>query len=531
MKKKFLSFQGLVLLFCLSLFVACSSEKQAYESQVAVTDNSVVVAINPGQLLTKSGLSSDALKDNIFLMSVASDPNLAEMVKLLQEDVKNTGLDLKKNIYGVITSKNDVNNSVTISVFASLSDSKKFENFLNSNPEVAKYKKSDVNKFKHYEIERDLNLLYSSDLLVITADSKALESVTKPSKTLADFKYVQELQKTNDFSIAFTQSAINKIRQNPIFQLNGLSAMNMLSNENSSLFDGLYSVASINFEKGEIVFSQYIFAETEVAQDFIDKSNSVFKSSSHKLESAINLDPYFYMATAFNGTELYDYLLMVLKSYSPDLLTNISDEDLLKVSEIANKINGEVLFALSDFSLSFFNFSVDMSLLVESKADELYKLVRTIIIEDMPNSKSAIAKDSDTQLVLSESGFTVYIGYDKEIFYVTTNAEVAADPTRKPAENLTKSRYYNTLSKEGANMAIDLKKIVSNPMIQMALNSQVQKGNAELMEILQSLDYIVAMGDDREPNVTKLVLQDKEENSLVKLISLVNKIIAYSIVN
>lgn len=512
MTKTYRNFQVWALMLTVLFLGACSSQKSAYESLVPASNNDLVLAINVDRLLSKSDIL-EKIKSFPQLEEELASSSFNEMVKLFRQDPKNLGLNLSSNIYFIVT-----NNAEDVTIAASMADVSKFEKFIETNKELAEVEVSEEAGFKVAVLSGGYKLLYNKEIFIFTTVDDYLDYVTKSEKHISDFKYAQTLQTPNDIALITSPNAMVNLIKSSLFADRSLvEAMDNIANsEFYANSEGLYTAMTLNFEKGELVFDQKNYTETEKAAEYMAKMEKMTNKPSDKYAKAIAKDPYFYMLANFDGKLIVDELFSVMKAYLPS--ENPEAAEVLDViKNIIGYIKGDILFALSELNISFMGVTADMSLLIESDAKALYGDLRNLIITKTPGIESYITVNTDEQLVISQSGFTMYLGHNGNTFYFTTNEEIAKNPARTVAEDLTSSRYFDK-SMPNASVVLDFKKLMKNPMIQMGLSSL--GSDADLKNFIGSLDYVSSVGKTGSSK-TVLVLDNKEVNSLATITQLI----------
>jgi len=123
-------------------------------------------------------------------------------------------------------------------------------------------------------------------------------------------------------------------------------------------------------------------------------------------------------------------------------------------------------------------------------------------------------------LTLSERGFTMYLGTENDRLFLTSNAELAKNPSKDVAPNIKESRYY-TRSKDGYSyLSLDIQAILAIPIVQMGMSNLRGLQNADVKNFIMDLDYLDAKNNTPLASSTSLVFKSQEENSLKLLTKL-----------
>lgn len=510
--KMFKNLQVWALMLTVLFLGACSSQKSTYESLIPVSDNDAVLAINVDRLLTKSEVL-EKIKAIPGLEEELSNSPLNEMAKLFRQDPKNLGLNLSSNLYFVTS-----NNVEDISLFASMADVSKFEKFIKSSPELAEVEVTEEAGFKVAKVNGYFKVLYNKDILVITSADDYIGYITKSEKHISDYKYAKTLQVANDMAIVSSPKALLDLFKNPLFfdrtvanAITGLANSEMYAN-----YEGLFTAMTLNFEKGEIVFEQTNYTETDKAAEYMAKMEKMMNKPSDKYAKAVAKDPYFYALLNMDGKLIVEELMSAIKAYLPANSSDEAVQTLEKVQTLISYIKGDILFVVSELNISFLGVTADMSLLIEGDAKSFYTDLRQLILTSTPNIEQGLVKNTEEEMVISEGGFTMYLGYKGETFYATSNEDIAKNPTRELPENLTSSRYFDK-TMPNASVALDFKKLMKNPMVQMGLSSLGSE--TDLMNFINSLDYVSSIGKTNNSK-SVVVLDNKEVNSLATITQL-----------
>lgn len=520
MRKLINRIKNFSLLVGLSILASCSTSKPvvqtlksaAYESLIPVSEQSVVIAANVAQI--KSKISSDAQSTlNLFLnLGLAGNEDL-RWVSTLANNPENIGVNTTKNVYYVAYPS--VNNNVNHAIYFSLNNISKFEKFLFSDAHLDKARISEVAGFKYCQIDTDLHLFYNNVIATLASSKEFVESMVGTKQTLINYSSFNSVKGANDLAITYTSEGLAAL-----VKMFGKSSFNDLFLSNTLATN---SSCTLNFESGEIVFDQNNYASAGKSKENFDKALGLLKPVSGKYSKMIAKDPYFYGLMGLKGEGFMDLVELLLKSQGTNVERQSTREMLDLAKSFLDNVNGDVLFAVSDFSVGFSSVSIDASLFVEGNAAKMYD----IVLENLP--KKLITSLTKTQMELVVDKVKLFIGIHDDFFYVTTNGEIAANPGAGKKENLTNSRYYKK-DAVVAQGAFDMKSIMNNPLVKLSLAQQKSSEDVttkEMIEFANGMDYISSESVIRTGVLntnSKLVIDTKSPNTLTILIDMILRI-------
>lgn len=516
--------QALVLIVSVSFLAACSSKKvmtgsnKSYEALIPVEENAIVFAVNISQLMGKIGDKNRAEISENLSISAASQP--AEVIaKEFFDDPSQTGLDLTKNIYLVSNKGFDIDNlSMGGAFYIAMKDINQFEKFLATYANIEKMRSQRVGSFTYYSFGDDIHIYYNNQILVASEIALDIDAELKNKTSLFDSKFYKELGVSNDLALVYNGDFLLKLME--IYSRGNGGVLDSLSD---SLVSDTHGCVTLNFEDGEIVFATTYY-ENPNSDNLISQSLGMLKNPSLSLAEKVKANPYFYLLTAIKGKETFSYLLDLIRKTAPETL--VDQEELLGNAEsFFNYIDGDVLFYIGETTFNMFSGSVqaDASLLIEGKAAEMFAVFNKTMGTEL------LTAMNPNQILIPIEGINVYIGYHKDLFYITSNKEFAENVELKLEDNLSLSRYFKKDSKYLYQSAIDVEAILVNPLVQIVLNSEfsARSSNPEKViagRVLKNLNYMSS--DVKElPNGSlttyKVEFNDKTQNSLAYLIGLI----------
>ena len=508
------------LLVALGVLASCSTTKQAvklasYESLIPVTEQSIIISTNIAQV--KSKISSDTQSTlNTFLnLALGADENL-RWVSMLTNNPESTGLNTAKNVYYIAYPISV--EKISHAIYLPLNDIAKFEKFLFSEIQLDQSKISEVAGLKYYPIDTELHLFYNNAIVSFVSSKEFFEIMAGSSKSLAASS-LTTVKGANDLAISYTYDGmVALIKKLGKPSLNSLFAGNPLATSSSS---------ALNFELGEIVFEQENYDATGKSDGTFNKALSLLKPVSGRFSKKIAKDPYFYGLMGMKGDGFMDLVESVLKAQGVNLERESKKEMLNVCKSFLNNVDGDVLFAVSDFSVGFSGVSIDGSLFIEGDAAKMFD----VVLENMPKNLITTLEKNKMDIVVDKVKMT--IGTHDGFFYATTNDDIARNPGAVKSVNLTDSRYYKK-GKSVAHGSFDVKAILNNPLVKLALAQQKSSKDAttkELLEFLNGMDYMCSestIADDVINTKSKIVIDQKSPNTLTVLIDMIVRIVLAS---
>lgn len=513
MHKLINTIQRLSLLVCIGFLASCSTSKRVvgYESLIPVDDKSAIISTNVAQVKSKISEESYAMLDTFMKMGLGANENLNWVEKIFNTP-ESLGLNTAKNMYFVAYPIE--NFDPTFAIFISLKDAKKFDRFIEGDVKLPKEKKSEVAGYTYYAVDTDLHLFYNNEVVILASSENYVQKVTEAKLVLSNSLYYDNLKENNDLAVGFNYEGVAMLLK----QLNSRSLNDLLKNPLAT-----NSSAALNFNDGEIVLNQFNYAGAGSSKLNFDKAVSFSQPISGIFSKKVTKDPYSYVLLGLKGEGLMDYVETLMTSQGASFNSD-EEKKFLKIGDdFLKNVNGDVLFALSDFSVSFNGVSIDGSLFIEGDASKMYD----VVFQNMP--KKMITSFTDTQMTIVADKVELYVGVYDGFFYITTNKSIAENPGANKDNNLTSSRYYvkNTSSAQGA---IDIKSILKNPMVQMVLAQQKSSkdvASKELIDFFKGMDYIGSRSVV-SPSIintnSKLVIDAKSPNSLTILVDMIVRI-------
>lgn len=522
MKKISFYFHSLVLLLCIGVLTSCSETKE-YESLISINENNMVVSINLEQLLTKSDIKNQITPEDqtefINNITYGLEEDSKQLLKSVIDNPGNSGLNIKNRLYLAISYEGHEIESSQVSLFASVEDQSKLENlFKTLEKETEDVTQSEIDGFKSLAFnENEFHILYNKQIMIATTikpESDEFKKLTQPEKTLNSYNYYKGIKSTDDLALAFSIKNLS--------QLNKQLTVNPASLAfTDSFYDKLdsrvFQVLSLNFEKGKIDLNQSIFAEEGADMTIFKEGEEILKKASGEFANHVGKDPLFFMNLGIDGTKLMTF---VDKYFMTDEETRESiKDDFAQVKEYMNLVNGDITLALNSIDFNFISPSADFSVFCSTKGNTLYtKIVEWI--KEKPSSSTAIVEETENLLTLSERGFTMYLGTENDRLFLTSNAELAKNPSKDVAPNIKESRYY-TRSKDGYSyLSLDIQAILAIPIVQMGMSNLRGLQNADVKNFIMDLDYLDAKNNTPLASSTSLVFKSQEENSLKLLTKL-----------
>ncbi len=545
----------ILFIVAVTIIISSCGKKAPKEAKYIPKDASAVVVVNPKSLedkLKSGNLTIDSLMNrykDIFKELSAED-------KLKWDEFKNSGVSFEDNIYLFVTQKGslkDGTSSIT-NLMLNLKDEAKFEKFIKEQKE---FKAEDLVKEKNFSYlsENSFALAWNKDVVILSyayfSNPTTAESFDssgfyiEPDKTKLKEKHKNEIasyfslkEKESIASVSYFNDMFKSKSDGYLFSstasaLGYLSATPLNIPKLQELLQDNYSIASFNFEKGQVVMSSTTYTNPMLSS--ILKKYSGSKVNTHLIQYFPTQNLNGGVLISFNP-EIFDGILkeLEIKGMLEGFLTQVG----LTSSDVFKALKGEFNIAFADFALETKEVTTpnyDGTTYKSTQTNPSYKLIVTAPVGD----KVAFAKlmnlgVSNGYFEKTATGYKIsglfaaagFYFYADDKTLVFSNGE---DVYNTYVANKTKSNINsNILSEmEGKSMAayVDFNSILNGTTKGLkdttALNA-INLVNATFKNFISTSEGFSGKSFSSKVEVN---LVNEKENSLVSIVNMIDGVI------
>ena len=507
-------FNNTLLVVVMALVItSCKSKSEANYNSYISANNELYLSINSEQLVTKSSFnnylrsSEKSMIDGTLLAILRKE--VFDIVQPITDDPYKMGIDFSKKTHITIPSLADFdNNQFNVSIYSAVKSKKKLDAFISSLLELDNsIETSSINDFTIVPIDKysPVYLLYNEAACIITTVAEDnLKNLIAPAQPITEAKELVEA--INDNSDLSTIMNFELLLKNERFKNDPIISIMMKNTSYADLIKDSFQQLSLNFNKGDISINQKMLNYNKEAFNKFD----VTLKNKQNHTPLIKKDPILYSSMGMDGAKLSNLVndfWAVLPGYAErdNVFKDIT-------SKILASIHGDLTFVFSDLEINFFTPKIDASLLVDAKDKTLFTTIEELLTSQ--NTGLRLNKENDNLLLIGDQTFSMYIGYTDEFTYFTTDKAYAENPTAKIDENISLSRYYEQSKKEENYFVLDLDKLLKIPFIQMSMSTVPELKQESIKQLIDELDYIEGYTKKDRNNEFKIVLKDKNINSL-----------------
>ncbi len=483
MKKLILSFFVAIM----SIVAISCNESQAGGVNLIPSNASMVASINVGTLLTKGEISNTTIGSiDETLLSFVEATDINEPIYLYMTTNGEMG------VIGKIKSIELVQKIIA----------EEFEDHTTKNQVGAFTVYSDDSQTtivaengSYYVVlistsQLDGKVLSPKELIgAMTAENKAYENLKAEN--------IAKLDSDSDIALIMNTSKPMNVAMTTPYDASALEELG-----------DMISLVTMNFENGSIdLSSEILYVENKALANLASKVSGEydkFLPVSPVMYSAVSLAPK--KSLAF----LFDMYVKMIEDMTVQYGAPIGAEEFVEGVERAEQyvelLNGDIVLSVGQ-SLT------DIILLAKVKDNSILEMVNEDLREMGIVSPKRI---SDTEYSISMMMFTINYGIHNGTFYISSMPQ--ALEALKAGKALSMSFEQSSFIKDNANsyglMLIDIKTLLSNPMIAMLMGS-----GASNIPFVRAIDRMEAVNSSPTSGKVKVFLNDDTQNSLKLIIS------------
>ena len=511
MNKRLLN-NALLLVVMALLITSCKSKSGANYNSYISANNELYLSIDSEQLVTKSNFKNQlssaeqTIINGMLLATIRQE--LFDIVEPIINNPYESGIDFSKKTHITVPSLVEAqNNQINLSIYSAVKNRKKLDNlitaFINLDNSI---ERTSVKDFTVVAIDKysPVYLLYNEVACIITTVTEDnLKDFLSPAKPISEVKELAEaINDNSDLSMVYNIKSLletNNFRNNPIIGA-------LKNTAYGELLDDSFQQLTINFNKGDISFNQNILNNNKEVFNKFDVTTKV----KHNHTPFIKKDPIIYSSMGIDGVKLYNLLEEIFSALPEQAQIDKEFTDI--ASKVLSSIYGDMTFIFSGLEINFFTPKIDASLLIDTKDKTLFSTIEELLTTK--NLGLRLNKENDNLLLIGDQSFSMYIGYTDEFTYFTTDKAYAKNPTAKVDENISLSRYYEQSRSKNNYFVLDLDKLLKIPFIQMGMSSVAELKQESIKNLINELDYIEGYTKKDKNNESKIILKEKNTNSL-----------------
>ena len=458
-------------MFVTAILVAMSSCSKTPKCVSMLHDDPVVVArIDVRQLAEKGELSKekDAIEEQLSSLSEEARKKIKEIL----DDPVNLGLDLRDPIFASVDESGDFR------VVGTVYDADDFRDFLKAMSKDAGIEVKEKDDLTTVDLDGGI-LAFDGDCFLITQGEGSPKKIFEgDSKLVEDKDFAEMCDREGDVQVLVKGEPIAKVLENQKDVADRLKNVSLL-------YD-------LSFNQGEVVqtfetlfkdadakkrFEQYTAMAGEIQGDFAE----YFSKNG------------FVIFGNIDGGKLYESLdkFDILERIAPAF--GISEKD---AESLIKSFKGDFAFGINDFGRMN---TGNGALYVSMSSDKLLK-----IIEEA--AQGELKPAGTNQFAFVEDGANIALGYKKGAFYATAKIDsVMGASFITPFEKAKNALSKNDVKGKGTGLYA-------------FLNFRMFDSEPQAKEVFKDVDYAEAYYDKDFKFIIRVVLQDKEKNSLVPFV-------------
>lgn len=482
------------LLIC-TIFAANAKNKKLYKIVPVDEGYTAILELDLQNLVDKSKIldHSDLYKQLLFHKLTARKRKATD--KLLHVLSGDSSLDINSKSYFILYQKEA--NKTLFTIHIAIDNYEKLESSLK---ELFQEPILSGGSYKIITPDKSTYILYDKEQLIIAGTNYAttieeVKQVIASPQSLDRLPFKKRLNnKKNDLLIATnnlfkTSNSINSI----------IKLLEAYAGDTDYLNNNL--IYQFRFEKGTIEIESEIIPKNRKNKKEIKKLAILDKSGS-KLVKYISDTPLFVTNGAINKENLNRLINTSIAEFKPRIATKVTGD----ISNFINGVDGDILFALEGFSMQGMIPNIDFKLLLESKKD---KTIATFIDLFKQYKMEITPIKEDLYSINMFNISTLYLGRNKNITFLTSNATFAKDP-HPLHQNIKHTRYYKGKQKYGWAVA-DIKAVMASPTIRQILTGD---SPTALKHLLKNMSYIKIESPSLLKSTTIFKFINKEVNPL-----------------
>lgn len=342
-----------------------------------------------------------------------------------------------------------------------------------------------------------LLMLFNSGNLPKTQEQAAVYIKQDENQSALSNKYFKKaIEKSLDLSVGISMANYPELF-NSVYVKN-MPAFAFL--QDSTLWNDLYMLGGLNFEKGKIHADMSYESDNKAALDKLTKSSFIGQKQSNTFLNRFPASSLYYVGSSLDGEKLYEM-------FAPQITSLPSAIDQEKLKKLITSIDGDFSFGLT--KLGMMNIP---SVLLYVEVKDNYPL--TYIQEQIKDQVNFIPDgDNAVKGIIPMLNMTIYMGVQKGQFYFTNDTELYSRIGKNADLPLGNSPQGKEMKNSYSCAFINFSAINQIPMVQMLLSKAGPQANI-MKNILGGSDYLEVFAPSQTEAIWNFFLTDQTQNSL-----------------
>jgi hypothetical protein len=502
------------LLVLTLVFTGCSKNGD-YEN-VIPKDAGAVISIDLKSIVEKCDLSDTENRRTKFalkeLVSEQLSPEAEKKLKELISSPSETGIDFMSPIYIFGSSKFD-----DVVYLMHVADSKKLKNTLKIFVRENICQKMDESDGYTFTVMGNHLLMFSNSALVAAPFSghSAYEELKKSVADLLDQKNSNSFASNKVFNKLKSRGEDVKFYISMELLSKDPDAKQLMSMMNVDAdLSQMAQLGGLNFGKGDISIQTVNYTEDSEVENLLKKQYKAAETISRDYLKYFPKSTIAFASLGIDGKKAYDIIA------DNDMLTKlipfISTES---GKSIISSFDGDVSIGLTDMSVSGMPTILAYAKMKNTKLLDVLYDGRDYILN---SGVESIEKQGRNQYVYKAKplSLTIYYGMKKKNFYATNDKELFDNIFKEDKSSIEDAEYAKDIKGKSSFIVFNVQEIIEMPILKMALGM----GDAEtkmVYTVASKVDYVELSSTTNGTSDIRIVLTDKETNSLRQIADLV----------
>lgn len=480
--------------------------------QVIPRDAFVVVSIHAEQLKEKSGVKE--VLEPLLQEMTGSEPSMKQVMAVLN-DSKESGLDLEKELLFFSRAE-----ELSFGCVARIHNSNKLNsvfNILADEGLVSKVKaKGDL--YTSTVDGGDAVFIFDKYHLLLIPSLRN-EDTFEYGKTLLNQSKENSILSVEEFTKNRTKDDVSTfLSMKPLLEGMDNLSFTHIHPENFHLLMGL------NFENGVIRLTNEFFTTDPVNLEFLKQVSKITSKFPRAQMEFFPETTLLFVTGNINGPAYVDLLEKQWESLmkSPLIMTE-SDLEAFEemkafVTPLVSSLNGEITVGTTGVNMLGIP---SLALYAEVSDNSIVQLLTEVLPKMDYVRRVTPVSENNYKVELGMLGIPVYYGINNKLFYLTTDASIAANPAQKTEKSLKHSVLAEQIPANAhCYMGLNLESILQIPMLGMLM--QAAGYDSDLLSLLSLAKYLEIYNEGATKMTLKLHIGNENENALRTLVNTAN---------
>lgn len=292
--------------------------------------------------------------------------------------------------------------------------------------------------------------------------------------------------------------------------------LNMTAMNSNTELDDLSILGGLNFGNGDIKLQTTYYTNNKETEEMLRKQSKAAETIDRDFLSYFPKSTMAYASVGVNGKKLYEVL-----AENKELLDEIPFLSTETGKAVVSSFNGDISVGITALNMS----GVPTVLAYA-------KMKNSDMLDAIYNGKDfflnagfeSIEKKGKNEYIYKSPAVTVYYGMKKKTFYATNDKQLFDSVCKDANPSLEDADYVKNIKGKTFFAGIDVKTVLDMPLLKMA----VGMGSAEnqmYYNVASQVDYIEMSNTADGANDIRIVLADKNTNSLRQLVTFIGQFV------